>query len=86
VMAAIIARASCTDQKHIGARLDRPDLVDLCPPPTATQSTAKRSDSAFGAISQTRRPLATLTHCDSYRPPGMLLSAFRLRELRAVGF
>jgi len=76
------SRASCTDQKHIGARLGRPDVVDLCLPPTATQSTAKRSDSAFGAISQGRRRPATLTHCGSYCPSGILLLAFRSRVVR----
>jgi hypothetical protein len=32
-----------------------------------------------------RRP-ATLTHCDSHRPPGMLLLAPRPWALRVVGF
>jgi hypothetical protein len=32
-----------------------------------------RAESAIGAISQRRRRPATLTHCDSHRPPGMLL-------------
>jgi hypothetical protein len=45
-----------------------------------------RSESAFGAISEAWRRLATLTYCDSHHPPGMLLLALRLSELRAVGF
>jgi len=47
---------------------------------------ATRTESALGAISQggdARRPL---THCDSYRLPGMLLLAYRSRVLRAIGF
>ena len=42
--------------------------------------------SRLGAISQggdARRPL---THCDSYRLPGMLLLACRSRLLHAIGF
>src|SRR4029077_10867974 len=39
-------------------------------------------DSAFGAISHGRRRPATLTRCDSYCSPGMLLLAFRSRVAR----
>jgi hypothetical protein len=39
-----------------------------------------------GAISEAWRRLATLTCCDSHRPPGVLLLALRLWELCAAGF
>src|SRR5262249_50730007 len=40
---------------------------------------------ALGAISQGPRRPATLTHCDSYRPTGMLLLTVRSPEMRTVG-
>jgi hypothetical protein len=66
--------------------LDDTELAVLYSSAPANQPLTDSADSAIGAISQTRRRPATLTHCDSYRPPGMLLSAFRSRELCALGF
>jgi hypothetical protein len=40
---------------------------------TASDSSATGSAYSAGAISQGRRHPATLTHCESYRQPGMLL-------------
>jgi hypothetical protein len=43
------------------------------------------SAESLGAISQSGDAQRPLTHCDSYRQPGMLLLACRPRELRAIG-